>query len=290
MINSITKPAKTYKEQVQLLKDKGIIINNDAEAERFLSKVNYYKLSGYYLPYIDKTTEKVKRSISFNRIKSIYKFDRELSSLVLKSISTIEIYLRTSIAYYYGHKYGGEGYEDAINFNLKHDHKRLLKDIAKYADRNKHNPIIIHHNQQYNGHYPIWVIIEFFELGSLSAFYRDMLNIDKTTIASDLYGANYQKLESWFACLVQIRNKCCHFNRLYYSHFTTVPISNSFSNFTPDHHLFTQLMVLKQLFPNKKEWKKKFILPLIKLLLKYNMFSELKNLDFPKNWYKLITK
>ena len=68
MINSITKPAKTYKEQVQLLKDKGIVINNDAEAEQFLSEVNYYKLSGYYLPYVDKTTERVKRSISFNKM------------------------------------------------------------------------------------------------------------------------------------------------------------------------------------------------------------------------------
>lgn len=117
-----------------------------------------------------------------------------------------------------------------------------------------------------------------------------MLNADKSFIAKNLYGANYKKLESWFTCLVQIRNKSCHFNRLYYSHFATLPVSNSFSNFVPDHYLFTQLMVLKQLYPNKKEWVKSFVHPLIRLLLKYNMFSELTNLGFPKNWHKIITE
>lgn len=117
-----------------------------------------------------------------------------------------------------------------------------------------------------------------------------MNNTDKTAIAMNLYGANYQKLESWFNCLNQIRNKCCHFNRLYYSLFTTIPLSSSFDNFSPNNRLFTQLMVLKQLYPDQKEWIKSFVCPLIKLLLKYNMFSELNNMGFPKKWYKLIKK
>lgn len=290
MNNIVSKPPKTYKEQVQLLKDKGIVIYDDSKAESFLSKVNYYKLSGFYLPYIDKKTEKLKKKITLNRIMKIYEFDRELLNVVYKIIGEIEVYLRTAIAYYHGHKYGGEGYEDVSNFNLRHDHKRLMDNVAEYAKRNKHNPIIIHHNQQYYGHYPIWVIIEFFELGSLSAFYRDMINSDKATLAKNLYGVNYQKLESWFNCLVQIRNRCCHFNRLYYSHFTTLPLANSFSNFQPDHFLFTQLMVLKQLYPNRKKWKKTFVKPLIKLLFKYNMFSELKNMGFPKEWHILLNE
>lgn len=285
---SITKSAKTFKEQVQLLKDKGIIIADDKQVELFLSRVNYYKLSGYYLPYINKTTEKVIKSISFNKIKSIFYFDRELSNLVLKIISEIEIYLRTSIAYYHGHKYGGEGYEKQENFNSRHDHKKFIDIINEYARRNKNTLAISHYNKKYGGHYPIWVIIEYFELGKLSRFYRDMINTDKAKIAFNLYSINYQKLESWLNCLCDLRNKCCHFNRLYYSKFTKIPASTSFATYEPDHYLFTQLMVLKMLYPNKKRWNKEFVIPLIFLLIKYNMFSELKNMSFPNNWFKFI--
>ena len=51
--------------------------------------------------------------------------------------------------------------------------------------------------KKYNGHFPIWVIIEFFSFGTLSYFYRGMKNNDKAAIAANLYSINYQTLDSW---------------------------------------------------------------------------------------------
>lgn len=180
------KDPTTYKQQVQLLKNKNIIIKNKRKAEEFLSKVNYYKLSGYYLPYINKKTKCVKGKLTFEKIERLYNFDRELSALIIKTISVIEIYLRTSIAYYHGHKYGPIGYENRNIYNKKHDHYRMMNYVKRCAKRNRQNPTIIHHNECYGHHYPIWVIIEFFELGTLSYFYKDMANIDKQNIADSL--------------------------------------------------------------------------------------------------------
>lgn len=284
------KEAKNYFEQVQLLKNKGIIIKDNKKAEEFLSEVNYYKISGYYLPYIDKQTEKVKTKITFDKIVSIYKFDRELSSLILKIISEIEIYLRTSIAYYHGHKYGAIGYENPNNFRRNHDHERLLNDVLNYAQRNGKNPVIIHHNEMYGGHYPIWVIVEFFEMGTLSAFYRDLQNEDKTAIARNLYNANYKKLQSWFSCLNQLRNRCCHFSRMFYSIYPIIPMQDSLDNHEIDSKLFTQILVLKKLYPNKTKWFFNFVWPLLKLIFKYSMYNDLKYMGFSPDWFRKLIK
>lgn len=288
MIKVIMKEPKEYKEQVQLLKKKNIIIKNERKAEEFLSRVNYYKLSGYYLPYINKDNEKVKERITFNKIERLYNFDRELSSLILKVICDIEIYLRTSIAYYHAHKYGAIGYENSDFYNTRHDHSMFMKNIEDIAKRNRQNPTIIHHNKFYGGHYPIWVIIEFFELGKLSYFYKDMINFDKTEIAYSLYKINYQKLDNWFSCLNLLRNKCCHFSRLFYSIFSSTPLINSFGNYKPDNKLFSQIMVLKELYPNRKIWIRKFIVPLIWIICKYRVLNDLKYMNFPNNWLNLL--
>ncbi|KFN39738.1 MAG: hypothetical protein JU82_06020 [Sulfuricurvum sp. MLSB] len=48
--NGYTKSPKTFEQQLQLLKDKNLIITNEAYTFRKLSHINYYRLSAYVLP------------------------------------------------------------------------------------------------------------------------------------------------------------------------------------------------------------------------------------------------
>lgn len=43
------KPYKTIDEQVEILKDRGLIISDEDYAKRCLTQLNYYRLSGYTL-------------------------------------------------------------------------------------------------------------------------------------------------------------------------------------------------------------------------------------------------
>ena len=43
----IIKQPKTYEQQVELIKEKGFIVNNDTECISFLKQANYYRLSAY---------------------------------------------------------------------------------------------------------------------------------------------------------------------------------------------------------------------------------------------------
>ena len=50
-MEKFTKPPLTYKEQVELLKSRGMIIPDEKRAKRLLANISYYRLSAYMLPY-----------------------------------------------------------------------------------------------------------------------------------------------------------------------------------------------------------------------------------------------
>ena len=46
-----TKPALSIDQQIDQLVDRGMMINNRPLATHFLSQINYYRLSAYWLPF-----------------------------------------------------------------------------------------------------------------------------------------------------------------------------------------------------------------------------------------------
>ncbi|WP_308467323.1 Abi family protein [Rathayibacter soli] len=45
------KPHKTYAEQLELLKSRGLAVADEADAVALLQRVGYYALSGYSYPF-----------------------------------------------------------------------------------------------------------------------------------------------------------------------------------------------------------------------------------------------
>ena len=80
------KKSKTYKEQVEILRSKGLKINDSGNVSSFLNHVNYYRFSGYFLPFISKTDKKIHEDTSFEQLENIYYFDSELRKLIMGTI------------------------------------------------------------------------------------------------------------------------------------------------------------------------------------------------------------
>ena len=156
-----TKPAITYKEQVEKLCSKGLLIVDKNECRKFLEKVNYYRFSAYFLPFKHRDCT-YEPGLTFERVRKIYEFDAELRSLIAKQIEGIELFLRTQFAYYFAHNYGPTGYLDPMNFSTTHNHDLFEKRIRNCINENSRTPIVIHHQEKYDGVFPIWVIIGFF--------------------------------------------------------------------------------------------------------------------------------
>ncbi len=284
------KKATTFEEQIKLLEHKGIEITNIDDCKSFLSRTNYYRLSGYYLPFVKKDEEKCFIPISFERIQNIYAFDVELRNLISFAIEKIEVHIRTQLAYYHAHKYGAEGYMNSSSFNSKHNHSAYIRHITKCISENSNTLVVKHHNEHYDGHFPIWTIIDFFSVGMLSYFYRGMKNKDKTIIARENYGVNYQTLESWLRCLTDLRNRCAHYSRIYYWIFPAIPKMVNGEKYVPTRRLFAQLYMLKMMYPEKDKWNEEILKPLIKLVRKYKNDISLKHLDFPYRWKSMLSQ
>jgi len=217
------KEPKTFEEQMYLIKEKGFVINDEERCINFLHNANYYRLSAYYLPFLDLRTGEYFKGVPFERVQRIYEFDQKLRSLVFGAIEEVEFYLRTQLAYHHAHAYGATGYLDAKSFNSTHDHALFIKHVHACVEENRLSLVVKHHKNKYQGNFPLWVIIEYFSMGMLSYFYRDMITRDKKMLATKLYGTTPLYVESWLRCLTDLRNKCAHYSRIYYWPFSATP-------------------------------------------------------------------
>ena len=87
------KPATTFEEQLDLLKQRNLSIDNEKLALEFLGEVNYYRLSAYLLPFRKLNSECYQEGTLFSTIYRLYEFDRKLRSLILAITEPIEIML-----------------------------------------------------------------------------------------------------------------------------------------------------------------------------------------------------
>lgn len=285
------KKPTTFDEQIKLLEDKHIIIDDYNDCYDFLTKTNYYRFSAYYLPFKGHDGKCIS-DISFHRLNKIYEFDKKLRSLILSAVESIEIAMRTQMAYHHSHKYGPSGYMSPNCYNAKHNHAAFINHVSSCIKENEKTLVVKHHMEKYDGQFPIWVIIEFFSIGMLSYFYRGMKTSDKKVIAKKLFGENtsHFNVDSWVRCLTDLRNKCAHYSRLYYTVFPATPKMPKDIKYIPTRRLFAQIYMLKFMYPNTSEWKKDFVKPLQKLIKEYKPYIDLKHLDFPYRWKSMLLK
>lgn len=212
------KPPKSYAEQVDILKSRGLTISNPTEAEQCLSRFNYYRLSVYGIPFQD-PRDVFRPGTTFEQICQLYEFDRQLRLLIAEALEIIEIAVRTKVAYHFAHAYGAKGHEYDGNFPVSNERfshvdwlKRLHDDIQDSKE-----VFIGHHKARYPEEFPsvpVWVAVEVMSLGSLSKFIGGMHFKDQKAIASS-FSCTAAYFPNWLHVFTCIRNICAHHSRLW---------------------------------------------------------------------------
>lgn len=281
----MTKQVKnpiTFDKQVDLLKSRGCIIDDDAFCQEKLQLINYYRLSAYFLPFKNKDGS-YKRETSFKRVYRIYQFDSELRSILLFALEEIEIFLRCNFAYFHAHKYGSLGYLNPDTFSEKHDSSKFIGMIKREIENNKKVLFVKHHIEEYGGQFPLWVITELFTFGMLSYFYADLVTLDQKELSKKLYNNIPKNIISYLRCCTDLRNICAHYGRLYYRIFPAIPASVSVEK-NAERRLWGQLQAVKFLFPDVEKWNN-IILQKMKILLRlYAKDIDLQHIGFPLDW------
>lgn len=140
----------------------------------------------------------------------------------------------------------------------------------------------------YGGHFPIWVIIEFFSVGMLSFTFSDLRRHDRKEIAR-LFHTGDNQLASWLRAFTELRNQCAHFARLYYLRFTSVPKKDRRMEKPVDRTLFSQIYMLKFLHQDAAKWNG-HLQALASLMHCYEAAIDLEHIGFPTNWQDILTK
>ena len=134
------KPHLSYERQIDKLREKGCIIDNDSFCRDVLVNIGYYRLSSYFLPFKNAAGNYID-ALSFERVSRVYDFDRKLRNLLFSAIEVIEVSLRTRLAHFHSEKYGPLGYWDASSFNSKYNADKFQQNIEREIENTKESSI-----------------------------------------------------------------------------------------------------------------------------------------------------
>lgn len=292
------KPALTYDEQI----DKFIISHNLKIEDRnkaidILKNVNYYRLSGYGIGLKRKgDKEHYIDGITLNHLFSLYCFDSQFKNNLIKTIEQIEIAFRTKIAYHIALKYGPDGLNKKENFDdLKNKNEEsiylLINDsLKKEIKRQRNSPFVKHHIEKYQGNFPIWVSVELMSFGTLSSLYSILKDDDQKEIAK-LYNTDPIYLKNWILCLVEVRNICAHYTRLY-----NMPLKQNSKLYKENkkykgkqNKVFPVLLIIKRILNSNEQWKS-LLKDIQRTFKKYNGYFKLSFMGFPRDWKDILNK
>ena len=291
-----------YEGQIDRLKSfHKLIIENDEDAVSILKRVNYYRLSAYGIGLKkDDNPDEFIEGVTMNQLFRLYLFDSELRNQLLHVIEHIEIHLRAQISYQLAIKYGAEGYMDPQNFLDKADkdgnsiHQSIIDSFREEVTRQRNLPFVIHHQRNYGGHFPIWVAVELFSFGKLSSLYSIMQNSDRKKI-SEQYDISPEHLEGWIRALLEIRNLCAHYNRIYNLPLKIIPhLQNEYRKYANQklQKIFPLLIVIKSMTePITPSLWNAFLKGFKKLVQEYstNPMFRFSYLGLPREWEQVLS-
>ena len=274
----MSKPFKTVEEQIEILKSRGLIIQDEERALLFLKNNNYYELiNGYKDFFIDKKkTEEEKKDvyksdIAFEDIVSLYEFDFEIRSIILKGILKIENIIKTKIAYYFSEKYNQEyNYLNIHNYNDNIKSVKIIADISNIikvnmvGSKNEEMKNILEYYLEKHQNIPLWVLIKKFTFGKLSKFYSALIEEIQFKICNDIeefYLKEYNKsismnnetLSQILEFINIVRNICAHNEKLYNIKYKKIKnISYSHIRRNCQGKFFDVIIILKIFLPKKE--------------------------------------
>lgn len=304
------KTFKTLDQQINILKEKGLVINDIDFAKKVLFKENYFFLSGYRYLFMTKYKEKkFNDGTTFDELYSVFLFDRHIRNLMFKNILIVENNIKSIMSYQLSKKYGfkEKDYLNPDNFTKDPMREKQVYDVLGKMKRQirvngKQHTATQHYMFNY-GYIPMWILVKVLSFGLISELYLVLKNEDKEAI-SNFYEIDTEEMGTYLNLLSNFRNICAHEDILY-DHRTQRLISDTEFHYKLDipkdeegiykfgkNDLFAMVIILKQMLE-----KDEFIDFLRELEYEINLLdsrvntvplnSILNRIGFPDNWFEI---
>lgn len=282
------QPPMSVDEQVENLKNIGLIVDDEGYAKKILNDISYFRLVKAYSLNLKTKNGTYNKQTTFKEIVDLYLFNANFRQILFPEIEKIEINVRCRVGNYFAEQYGVIGYLNKENFSKEEYHAEFLKDIGEEIRRNSKAPFVRNFRQNYEGgNLPVYALIEVFSFGTLSKFYKNMHNKDKKAVAKT-FGVGYTYLESWLESISYVRNICAHYGRLYNAKLSKTPML--YKEYTQakigNNRIFGVLLCMKYLLKQDSHWNS-FVYSIERLFAKYKSV-QISTMGFPSNWEELL--
>lgn len=210
------KTFKTLDEQVEILKGKGLIIDDVDSAKEILLRENYFFLLGYRHIFLkDEYCRDFIPGTNFRELYALFSFDRQIRNIVFKNLLIVENNIKSIISYQLSRKYGikERNYLNPQNFTTDPSRSRQVSDLLKKMKRQirvngGQHSATMHYLTNY-GYIPLWIVVKVLSFGIISELYSILKNEDQNEIA-ELFNVDKNELATYLAILSNFRNLCAH--------------------------------------------------------------------------------
>ena len=221
MMASKKKIFKNLDEQIEILKNRGLTINDMDTAKNILFKENYFFISGYRHLFMKNYKSNVFiPGTTFDELYATFTFDRNIRNIMFKNILIIENNIKSIISYQLSKNYGykEKEYLDPKNFTQEPMHSRQVKDVINKMKRqirvnSKQHAATMHYINNY-GYIPMWILVKVLSFGIISELYSILKEEDQQSIAN-YYDLDIETLSIYLSLLANFRNLCAHEDILY---------------------------------------------------------------------------
>ena len=264
------KTFKTLDEQIEILQNKGLIINNIDKAKEVLFKENYFFISGYrHLFMRSMRDNEFISGTTFDELYATFLFDRHIRNIIFKYILIIENNMKSIISYQMSKKYGfkEKDYLNPKNFTQDGIKIRQVNDVIAKMKRQirvngKQHAATLHYLSNY-GYIPMWILVKVLSFGIISELYNILKAEDSYSIA-EFYNLKPEDLSIYLSILSNYRNLCAHEDILYdhrtqknipdnrYHYLLNIEMTDDEYNFGKND-LFSVIIIMKQML-NKEEF------------------------------------
>lgn len=223
---------KSIDEQIEILKSKGLVINDLDKTKDILFRENYFFISGYRHMFMRGNKEKgFIEGTTFEELYAVFVFDRKIRNIMFKYILVIENNIKSIISYQLSKKYGfkDKDYLNPKNFTQDALRVRQVYDVLNKMKRQirvngKQHTATMHYISNY-GYIPMWILVKVLSFGLISELYGILKTEDQVTV-SEFYDLNTETLGIYLSLLSNFRNLCAHEDILY-DHRTQRQIPNT---------------------------------------------------------------
>ena len=308
MKDKIEKNFKNLNEQIEILKFKGLKINDENYAKKVLLRENYFFIMGYRHLFMETGDKHFVKGTTFDELYSLFLFDRSIRNVLFKYILVIENNLKSISSYQLSKKYGyrERDYLRAKNFTTNPNKQAQVNDLLKKMKRqikvNGTQHSATQHYVSNYGYIPLWILVKVLSFGIISEMYSILKPEDQKEIAS-IYEIDPEVMIVYLPILANYRNLCAHEDILFENR-TQKIIDNTIYHkllhiktendeyIQGKNDLFALIIIMKQLL-NSEDFKKMIVeIDGIIQSLNYHLSSisinkVLNRMGFPNNWVTL---